>query len=352
MLDSFIDAAEALGREPEMHFVPNPGLHGPVEIGVATAGAAGLLGRVDSLNVLVGGRRLARRVRHARSLWVVAAAASAGIAAPLSGRPYACWVATSLADEWQARESALARSRRAALRLNRPGLLRLERRVLRGASAVFAASPATQRAVAAAAGLPVERVRLLPIGVDTDRFAPLPDDGWLERLDEPTIVFVGRGDDPRKNVKLLLEALPIIRRRVPGATVRLIGRPPREPLPAGASAAGVVADLAAELRTASLFMLPSLQEGFGIVAAEALACGVPVVTTPSGGPEELVAASGGGIVLSGWGAEEVAEVVAGLLLERPDLLRMRRAGREHVVARYSQARLRTDLAEAFSRLDG
>jgi len=82
----------------------------------------------------------------------------------------------------------------------------------------------------------------------------------------------------------------------PEARLRLIS-----PTPLGAQLPGVEAvrnavDVAAELRKAAVFMLPSRQEGFGIVAAEAMACGLPVVTTPSGGPEELVRDSGAGVV--------------------------------------------------------
>ena len=77
-------------------------------------------------------------------------------------------------------------------------------------------------------------------------------------------------------------------RGAPDARLRLVGRPPRTPLPAGVEAVGEVQSVAEAIRSASLFVLPSLQEGFGIVVAEALACGVPAVVTPSGGPEELV----------------------------------------------------------------
>jgi glycosyltransferase involved in cell wall biosynthesis len=117
-------------------------------------------------------------------------------------------------------------------------------------------------------------------------------------------------------------------------------------VPEGVDALGTVASVADALREASLFVLPSWQEGFGIVAAEALACGVPVVTTPSGGPEALVRDSGGGVVLGSFDAEELVETVAGLLGDAARLVSMRRSGREHVVREHSPERFRSLLAEA------
>ena len=112
---------------------------------------------------------------------------------------------------------------------------------------------------------------------------------------------------------MLLEAFARVREKLPDARLRFVGRPPDGPLAPGVEASARCATSQQHLRDAALLLLPSLQEGFGVVAAEALACGVPVVTTPSGGPEQTLLSSGAGRVLNGFSSEELATVVEELL---------------------------------------
>ena len=331
LVQAFLRGAEQLGRTPHV-------LHQPY------------VPLADSVNQLLRAGRIAAATREAGSVWVVAAAAPYGYPAARSGRPYAAWIATSLDDEWRARQTGLPLTRRLALAANAPLLKWLERMTLRGARRVYATSPASRATLATAAGVPIERIGILRIPVDIDEFRPEADESWLTRLDHPTVVFVGRGDDPRKNVRLLLDAWPMIRESLPGARLRLVGRPPRTPLPAGVEAAGDVASVADALRTASLFVLPSLQEGFGIVVAEALACGVPVVVTPSGGPEELVAESGGGLVLPDFAPARLAAATVALLQDEARLLALRHSGRAYVETRHAPAPFREQLAAIFAEL--
>jgi len=353
LTEAFWHAAVGLGRSPELHYVAHPSLAGR-QLGDTPLAAPGLrapLGRLDSGNQLLAGYRFAGSMRDARSVWVVAATAPYGFGALRSGRPYACWLATGLSEEWASRRPQLTPSRRLALRVNAPVLRRLEQAVLRGAAQVYGISPSSAADLARASGLAGGRVGLLPIPVDPDRFAPLPDEEWQAGLARPLLVFVGRADDPRKNSALLLEAFPLIRDRIPDARLRFVGSPPRGPLPDGSEATGPVASVAEHVRPAALLVLPSLQEGFGIVAAEALAAGVPVVSTPCGGPEELLRESGGGVVLGGFSPEELASTAAGLLGDVARLSAMRRSGREYVLREHSPARLRELLAQAFRELD-
>jgi glycosyltransferase involved in cell wall biosynthesis len=343
-LDAFCDAARALGREPTVLYLARGSPR-------AAAAYRSVLPQVDAVNQLVGAR-MARRLRRARSVWVVASAAHYGLAAAIARRRYACWLGSSLADEWRGRlAGGLPRSRRLALRANAPVLRRVERSVLRHAAAVYGTSPSSRDTIAAAAGISSGRVGILPLPVDVQRFAPEPDDAWVARLDAPVLAFVGRADDPRKNVRLLLDGFARLRERLPAARLRLVGRPPREPVSEGVDVLGDVESVADAVRTSTLFVLPSYQEGFGIVAAEAIACGVPAVVTPCGGPEELVRTSGG-VVLETFDAGELAGAVEGFLGERERLLAARRTGRAYVEREHSPERLRERLAAAIRELDG
>jgi glycosyltransferase involved in cell wall biosynthesis len=347
LMTAFFDAAVSLDRHPKLFYLEHPSLtgataHGPLD----RYGFRPPFRRLDAVNQLWTARKLARSVHEASSLWVVAATAQYGAAALRSGRPYSCWLATSLDDEWRPQMHALPRSRRVARRLNGPILRSLERAVLRGATSLYAISPRARKAVARAADVPLERVAVIPLPVDTDEFAPVSSEDYERRLRHPQIVFVGRADDPRKNIRLLFEAWPAIRVRHPEARLRLVGRPPNGVLPDGVEAVGEADSIATELQGAALFVLPSVQEGFGIVLAEALAAGVPVVTTPSGGPEELVRQSGGGIVLGGFSSGELAAAVLETLSDRAKLQIMRTRGRAYIEREHSIERTRATVAEA------
>lgn len=328
---SFVRAARELGWDPHVvypRFVP----------------------LVDAAAQVAQAPQIARSVRSSRSAWVVAAAAPYGYGALRSGRPYVAWIGTSLESEWRARRPGLPLSRRVALGVNAPLLRGLETRVLTGARRLYATSPSSRAHLALAAGIDPASVGLLRIPVDLDEFSLEADERWLQRLERPTVVFVGRGDDPRKNVRLLLEAWPAVHHAVPAARLRLVGRAPAIPQPEGVESAGEVEAVAPELRRASLFVLPSLQEGFGIAAAEALAAGVPVVATPCGGPEELLRASGGGEVVADFEPETLATALVAALRDDRRLAEQRARGRAYVEAHHSPARFREQVAAAFAEL--
>ena len=148
------------------------------------------------------------------------------------------------------------------------------------------------------AGVDPDRVHAVSLGADLELFTP---DGPRrpDALGEPLFLFAGAAIH-RKGFDLLLDAFARVHRAVPGARLRLVG-PPGDSSPLlerageGVEAVGPVpqADLAVELRSADCLVLPSRNDSFGMVVAEALASGTPVIVSTMVGAKDLLRAPGG-----------------------------------------------------------
>ena len=187
-----------------------------------------------------------------------------------------------------------------------------------------------------------DRVHLSPPGIDTEIFRAGP--SHRENL----IVTVGRLDDPRKNIPLLVDAFAKVRSRS-GPPPRLVLGGERAPDPQvldQARAMGVadridvrlkltVPELAALYQSAAVFALSSDEEGLGIAALEAMACGVPVVATRCGGPDITVIDGETGFLVPVGDAAALGARLE-LILADPALReRMGTASRERVEKRFS-----------------
>lgn len=238
----------------------------------------------------VAGRRMLGRVPVSET-HVVGAVALHGASAP-PDTPTLVWCATAIGDERRAVISRHRLPRRTLHRATLPALERLEKAVVRKATRVIAMSPHTARCLLQL-GVPAARLTIEPVPIDTTTFRP----GDNKRRG---VLFVGRAHDPRKGFERVVDLLrsAVVRRH--GVTVVSPGPPVmlQPSLRDSVRWLDRVSDIAKLYRSAELLVLPSHQEGLGIVAFEALASGTPVVSFECGGPDDFLRESGGAIVAS------------------------------------------------------
>jgi len=149
-------------------------------------------------------------------------------------------------------------------------------RVLRGAGAIVAVSEFTKAETIELAGVPAERIRVVPNGVD-------PVFGADGTRAEGDYVLAVATLEPRKNLSRVVEAADLA-----GVELRVVGARGW----GGVDVPGWVGEipdsqLAALYRGARCVLYPSLYEGFGLPVLEAMACGTPVVTSREGSTAEV-----------------------------------------------------------------
>lgn len=193
-------------------------------------------------------------------------------------------------------------------------------------------------------------IRVVPYGVDTERFRPDPGrrsapEGKLRLL------FVGRINQ-RKGIKYLLEALRLLRSEEVHLTVcgRIIDglelfRPFASQIDVRPSVSA--AELVAAYQSADLFVFPSVAEGFGQVLLESLASGLPVLSTTHTAAPDLITPGVEGIIVPPRRPDLLAAEIEWAAIHRSELEAMGRAARARAV-QFTWQRFRSGVAQAVS----
>jgi len=213
-------------------------------------------------------------------------------------------------------------------------------------------------------GCPPAKVRVHRMGVDCTRFAERP-----ERTDDgpARILSVGRLVE-KKGIEFALRAVAELKRRGVACDYRVVGDGPlRAELNALVSEldvrdrvqllGGQTQDRVAELlRETDIFLAPSVtaangdEEGIPVVLMEALATGLPVVTSRHGAIPELVEHDKCGLLADERDVETLAEHLATLIADPGCQRTMGQAGRARVEQEFNLARLNAELERSFQQL--
>lgn len=203
-------------------------------------------------------------------------------------------------------------------------------------------------------------LRYAPPGVDAGMFRPLE---HREPMHAPYILCVARLSDPRKKVGLLLEAYAQLPETVRNAA-RLVLAGSSGPPDAFWRRAEVLGlrdrvsyvarpDRDALVRLyqgASVFALPSDEEGLGVVLLEAMACAVPVVSTRSGGPDGIITDGEDGYLVPLDDATALSSRMARLLQDQVLNIEMGRKARQTIDRRYDERVAGKVFVEMWDRL--
>jgi len=224
-----------------------------------------------------------------------------------------------------------------------PKQLRVSRRIDR----VMTVSEASKKDLQGEYGIDRERIRVVGLGIDTNVFYPRRDVAREEEL----LVCTLSADSPIKGFVYLLDALALLRKDRPNVRLRAVGSPGRKTttqkhlqrlgLEDAVEFTGKVeADEIARLYArGTIAVIPSLYEGFGLPAGEAMACEVPVVATTGGALPEVVGRDGkAGLLVEPRSGEALAGAIAELL-DAPERRRaMGCAGRARVESLFTWRR--------------
>jgi glycosyltransferase involved in cell wall biosynthesis len=214
------------------------------------------------------------------------------------------------------------------------------------ADAVMAVSSTIADLASRAYGFPRDQIDLVYCGVDTDLFHP--GRGREHEAQKPTVLFVGNITE-NKGIDTLFDAIMRLRDKYPNICLQILGKEDNELAPrfrqelrakrayANVQFRGFVdrSQLPEFYRQAHVYCSPAEFEGLGTTYLEAMSCGCPVVASTAGGTPESVLDGKTGLLVPRRDVAATAAALDRILGDSSLRQRMSQAGRERVVAEFS-----------------
>jgi phosphatidylinositol alpha-1,6-mannosyltransferase len=237
----------------------------------------------------------------------------------------------------------------------------LRRAAFEGAERILTNSEFTARYVRRHFPALVDRVHPVPLCIDPELIDEWKRDArHAPERREPAILIVGRlwSSERGKGHDTLIAAMPRIRERAPEAELWIVGKgDDAERLEAEARERGLEGvvrflggvsnrELGRLYRTASVYAMPSRQEGFGLVYAEAMWHGLPCVGSTRDAASEVISDGETGLLVPYGEVEPLASALVDLLSHADRTARMGAAAAEAARRRFTYERFRSDLLEA------
>lgn len=236
------------------------------------------------------------------------------------------------------------------------GFLREQLRVAPRLDRILTVSEASARDLGTEYSIPSEKMRVVGNGIDIDLFRPIP---GIERRDDLVVTTLS-ADSPLKGFVHLLEAFASLRASRPALSMTVVGQV-ADDSPSGRAldrlglrdAIRFTGRVPAEeipriYAEATVAVVPSLYEGFGYPAGEAMSCGVPVVSTRAGALPEVVGPDGeAGALVEPGDPAALARAIRALLDDPAARVAMGAAGRLRVASRFTWRRAAERTVDAY-----
>ena len=218
--------------------------------------------------------------------------------------------------------------------------INMQIKVARRLSHIITVSQTACRHIAKTFEIPEDKLRVIYNGIDTDIFSPFPK---VNHLKNRLLVVISR-DTAVKGLRYMLEALAILRQKHKLELIVVAKETDNSTTQELIINLGIkdyvkfideidTAELVNQYRLANIVAIPSIYEGFGLPAAEAMACGVPVVSTTAGALPEIVGDAG--ILVPPADAKALAEAISALVVSPNKRKHLSEMGRKRVMQMFN-----------------